>query len=121
MDEEKDANEAAKQIDAKPDRNIAIYPLAIPLLAGPAEFVTTIVFSSRVDTMGDFATFRAAVLAGTLVVWMAMAFAAAVARFLNETVTNIGTKVLGILLAAIAIEMTLTGIDAHFIPLVSSS
>ncbi len=29
MDEEKDANEAAKQMDAKPDRNIAIYPLAI--------------------------------------------------------------------------------------------
>lgn len=100
---------------------IAIYPLAIPLLAGPGAFVTTIVFSSRVDTLGDLAAICAAIAATALVLWLAMAFATAAGRFLNQTAISIGTKILGILLAAISVEMIIAGIDAHFIPLFGNS
>lgn len=114
------ANEPATQKEAGPSRDIAVYPLAIPLLAGPGVFVTTIVFSSRVETVGDFATLSGAIAAVVIVLWLAMAFATTAARFLNKTAISIGTKVLGILLAAVSVEMILAGIDAHFIPLFSS-
>lgn len=116
-EEDDDAKEAAEQKQQKPGKSIAVYPLAIPLLAGPGAFVTTIVFSSRIESVGDFLTVSAAILAVVLLLWLAMAFATTAMRFLNKTAINIGTKVLGILLAAVSVEMILAGIDAHFIPL----
>ena len=116
-EEDEDAEEAAKQKDEKPGKSIAVYPLAIPLLAGPGAFVTTIVFSSRVESIPDFLTICAALGAVVLILWLAMAFATTAARFLNKTAINIGTKVLGILLAAVSVEMILAGVDDHFFPL----
>lgn len=120
-EEDEDAKEAAKQKDGKPSKSIAVYPLAIPLLAGPGAFVTAIVFSSRVHSISDFLTLTAAIGAVVLVLWLAMAFATTAARFLNKTAINIGTKVLGTLLAAVSVEMILAGIDDHFIPLFTAN
>jgi small neutral amino acid transporter SnatA (MarC family) len=46
-----------------------------------------------------------------------MASTQKVARFISETAINIVTKVLGILLAAVSVEMILAGVDEHFLPL----
>ena len=118
-EEDEDAKEAIKEKHAMPGKSIAVYPLAIPLLAGPGVFVTTIVFSSRVDStggsMGGHLGLIAAIAAVVFVLWLSMAFATTAARFLNKTAVNIGIKIVGILLAAVSVEMILTGIDAHFI------
>jgi multiple antibiotic resistance protein len=111
-DEEQDAAEGQER-----QRNIAVYPLAIPLLAGPGAFVTTIVFSSRVGSLGDLLSLAAGIVAVVLVLWLAMAFATPAARYLNKSTINIGTRILAILLAAVAMEMIIAGIDAHFLPL----
>jgi MarC family membrane protein len=119
-DVDKDAKEALEE-EAKAaaeDKSIAVYPLAIPLLAGPAVFVTTVVFSSRVDAIGDMFGLASAIVAISLVTWLAMALATPMARLLNKTAINIGTRILGILLAAIAVEMIVAGIDDHFLPLI---
>lgn len=120
-EEDEAAKEAIEQKAASANKNIAVYPLAIPLLAGPGVFVTTIVFSSRLATTGDFAALGAAVLSIVLVLWLAMAFATTAARFLNKIAITIGTKILGILLAAVAVEMIIAGIDAHFLPLLTGN
>ena len=114
-----EAKTAIKEKSTSSKASIAIYPLAIPLLAGPGVFVTTIVFSSRLSSAGDFVALGSAIFFIVLVLWFSMAFANTAARFLNKTTISIGTKILGILLAAVAVEMMLTGFDAHFIPLLS--
>lgn len=119
-EEEDDARLAAKAQSTSPGRNIAIYPLAIPLLAGPGAFVTTIVFSSRVDSLGGFISLSAAIAAVVGALWLAMAFATTAGRYLNHTAINISTKILGILLAAVSVEMILTGIDDHFLPMLQA-
>lgn len=107
---------AATDVGATPTRaSVAVYPLAIPLLAGPGAFVTTIVFSSRIKSLSDFATLCATIGAIVLVLWLSMAFATQATKFLNKTAINIGTKILGILLAAVSVEMVIAGIDAHFL------
>lgn len=120
-EEDRDADEATRRQKAGSSKNIAVYPLAIPLLAGPGVFVTTIVFSSRVDTIGDFSALSGAVAAVVVILWLSMAFASTASRFINKTAINICTKVLGILLAAVSVEMILAGVDAHFIPLFTSN
>ena len=104
---------------ARPPRDIAVYPLAIPLIAGPGSFVTTIVMSSRVSSWGDFLTLGAAIVANALVLWLSLAFAVQFTRIFGQTVVSIGTPLLAILLAAIAVELVFTGIDAHVQGLVS--
>ena len=118
-EEDEEAKTAIEQTAAAPKKNIAIYPLAIPLLAGPGAFVTTIVFSSRLEALGDFAALGTAILSIVVVIWLAMAFATTAARFLSKIAISIGTKILGILLASVAVEMILAGIDGHFLPLLS--
>ncbi|MDX1423522.1 MAG: MarC family protein [Kiloniellales bacterium] len=112
---EEEAKEAIEREAAASRKNIAVYPLAIPLLAGPGVFVTTIVFSSRLSNSSDFVALGAAILAIVVLLWLAMAFATTAARFLNQVAITIGTKILGILLAAVSVEMMINGIDAHFL------
>jgi multiple antibiotic resistance protein len=112
---EEEAKEAIEREAAASRKNIAVYPLAIPLLAGPGVFVTTIVFSSRLSNSSDFVALGAAILAIVILLWLAMAFATTAARFLNQVAITIGTKILGILLAAVSVEMMINGIDAHFL------
>jgi MarC family membrane protein len=119
-EDKKDSVEAIESGAGAARKDIAVYPLAIPLLAGPGAFVTTIVFSSRLTTMGDFAALGAAIFAVVLLLWLAMAFATTASRFLSEIAITIATRILGILLAAVAVEMIIKGIDAHFLPLLST-
>ena len=102
-------------------QNIAVYPLAIPMLAGPGAFVTTIVLSSRVQSLGDFISLCAGILAVAFLLWLALALATPLARYLNTATIKIGTRILAIVLAAVAVEMILTGIDAHFLPLLQTA
>lgn len=117
MEEKEDADRVTQKTKDKPDKSIAVYPLGIPLLAGPGSIVTVIVFSSRIEGVRDFIAVALAIVSVVVVLWLAMAFATTAARFLNETAINVGTKVLGILLAAVSVEMILSGIDAHFLRL----
>ena len=114
--EQKDAEDAIEEQANAPARgkDIAVYPLAIPLLAGPAVFVTTIVFSVRVNGIGDLLSMGGSILAIALVVWLTLALGTRIARLLSKTAVNIATRILGILLAAIAVEMMIAGIDRHF-------
>lgn len=95
-------------------RNIGVYPLTIPLLAGPGMFTTSIIFSSRLTTLADFTALLAVAVIIAFQYWISMVFAAAAARYINETTIRIGTRILGILLAAISVELVLSGI-ADFI------
>lgn len=100
------------------EKDIAVYPLGIPLLAGPGVFVTTIVFTVRVNNAGDLLSMGGAILAIALVTWLALALSTRMARTLGRTAINVATRILGILLAAIAVEMILAGIDRHFVPMI---
>jgi len=115
-EEEEEAQEAIEETAASAKKDIAVYPLAIPLLAGPGTFVTVIVFTSRLETTTDYIALGAALIAVVLILWLAMAFATTAGRFLGKVATTIVTKILGILLAAVAVEMMIRGVDAHFFP-----
>jgi multiple antibiotic resistance protein len=99
--------------EAGAKEDISVFPLAIPLIAGPGALTSTLLLMEKAG--GDMAL-RASILA-VMVVVMAMTYgilvsADVVRRVLGITGVNVVGRVLGIILAAIAVQFILNGIRA---------
>jgi multiple antibiotic resistance protein len=94
-------------------RDIAAFPLAIPLMAGPGAITATVLLSGRAGS--DMA--RMAVLIGIVAVVMAACFlvflaAARIERLLGKTGNTVLSRLLGVLLAAMAVQFVVDGVKA---------
>lgn len=91
--------------------DIAVFPLATPMLAGPGAIATVMVLMSRA---GGHATAIAAVFVAITVTcgvaWLLMRSAARVERWLPKTLLRAFERVMGLLLAAVAVEFIAGGI-----------
>ena len=89
-----------------------IFPLAIPLIAGPSALATVLVLASRQpERVFEWSAALVCAMAASAVVLLA---ADVLDRFLGESVISGFEKLMGLLLAAIAVEMTLSGIAHYF-------
>jgi multiple antibiotic resistance protein len=79
--------------------------LGTPLLAGPGAIVATMVFVGRCDGAGDWAALGVGVAGVHLVLWLGLRFSGLVLRVLREAGVLLITRVAGMLLAAIAVQM----------------
>ncbi|MCX8101298.1 MAG: MarC family protein [Geminicoccaceae bacterium] len=100
-------------VEERPGSDIAVFPLGIPLIAGPAAITTTILLADR---LGESASGRlalllalAAVLAAT---WLALAAASRLDRLLGPTLIGVLSRLLGLLLGALAAQYVLDGLRA---------
>jgi multiple antibiotic resistance protein len=88
----------------------ALVPIATPLLAGPGAIATVIVLSRRHHDFGGKASVLIGILAALLVVYVGMASADRLARFLPESLIQFLTRVFGLLLSAIAVQLVVNGV-----------
>ena len=99
-------------------RNIAVVPLAIPLTIGPGAIATAIVFAHQLDDASEIVTLVPVVLGVCLLVWLGLRFAGPIAALFGDTVISVITRIMAIILAAVAIEMVVTGVvdvvDQHY-------
>jgi multiple antibiotic resistance protein len=98
--------------------NIAVVPLAIPLLAGPGAISTTIIYAHKVQGVIDVAILVIAALLVALSVAVALHLADSIANRLGRTGINIVTRIMGLILAAVAIEFMADGLIQLFPKLV---
>jgi len=104
---------AEEQTEAGSRPDITVFPLAIPLLAGPGAFATVLVFVARADGKTDYL----AVLFGCIILvlalsWATLRLAGGVTRILGHTGINVITRVFGIVLAALAVQLVADGVIA---------
>ena len=95
--------------EARGRRDIAIFPLSIPLIAGPGALASVMILAGEAEGMpglGMVIAMGAAVLAMT---YAALLTADRVARALGRTGVNVITRVLGILLSALAVQYIADG------------
>jgi len=95
--------------------NVALVPLGTPLLAGPGAIVATMVFVQRGLTQGEslvshWVAIALAVIAVHVCVYLAMRFANVIQRLLKESGVTLVTRIAGLLLAAIAVQMVATAV-----------
>lgn len=88
-----------------PDVNVALVPLGTPLLAGPGAIVATIVFVRGAHGLADGAAIAAGLVAVHVVLYAALRFAVVILRVIRESGVLLLTRISGLLLSAIAIQL----------------
>lgn len=91
--------------------DIAITPLAIPMLAGPGAITTVMILSSRVAGLGDAITLLLAILLVSLLSFIVFYLVTKRVSFVSLIVQKIFTRLMGLLLAAIAVQFILNGVS----------
>lgn len=92
--------------------NVALVPLGTPLLAGPGAIVATMVFTKRVDGVGDADAIALGIIGVHLVLWLAMRFSLPILRLIRESGVLLVTRIAGLLLSAIAVQMVADAVRA---------
>lgn len=85
--------------------NIALVPIGTPLLAGPGAIVATMLFVQQADGVGDHAAIGAAIVAVMLTVWVVLRFSNGIVKILRPGGIEVLTRIAGLLLAAIAVQL----------------
>lgn len=88
----------------------SVFPLALPLIVGPGAITTIILLAGQAQGATDFAAITGVILAVLFIVLLAFLASNAIERFLGKTGLNILTRVLGMLLAALAVQFILDGL-----------
>jgi len=104
-----------EQAEAETKSNIAVVPLAIPLLTGPGSVSTVIIYAQKAAAWLDYVILVGSGVAIGLLVWGALNLAGPIARLLGQTGINVATRLMGLLLAAIAVEIMSEGL-LHLFP-----
>lgn len=105
---EKQTPEEAKEAVDK--ESIAVVPLAIPLLSGPGAISTTIIYATERSSWTHIGIIIACCLLISLTTWGALRVATPVSRWLGKTGVNIAIRIMGLLLAAVAVEIFASGL-----------
>ncbi len=92
--------------------NVAFVPLGTPLLAGPGAIVATMLFVRRANDGADVAAFAVAVVMVAVVLWLTMRFSGLIHRILRASGVELITRIAGLLLSAIAVQLVADAIRA---------
>jgi multiple antibiotic resistance protein len=95
-------------------RDIALVPLAMPLLSGPGAISTVLVLTARSQNRTEDALVVAAAALVMLLTFLIFCFASALLGFFKESGLRLLTRLMGLILAALAVQFVLTGIKAAF-------
>ena len=94
--------------------NVALVPLGTPLLAGPGAIVAAMVaVESASGSIVGWTSVTAAMIATHVVIWLTLRFSVALHRFLGDSAIRVLTRIFGLLLAAIAVQMIADGVLAY--------
>jgi len=90
--------------------SIAVVPLTIPLLTGPATISTVVIYAERAQTVWQMAALVGYGVVIALATAVAFALAEPIARVLGKTGISVMTRLMGLILAALAVEVMALGL-----------
>ncbi len=99
-------------VEGELKENIAVVPLAIPLLTGPGTISTVIIYADKAETWLQRASLIGSGVAIALLVFLALSAADPISRALGRTGINVATRLMGLMLAALGVELIVDGLIA---------
>jgi multiple antibiotic resistance protein len=102
-------SEEAKEAEDK--ESIAAVPIATPLLAGPGAISTVIIFAQESFHPPHISLILISSLVVALLSWIALRVANPISKIMSKTAINIIRRLMGLLLAAIAVEFIVGGLS----------
>lgn len=94
--------------------SVAVVPIAIPLLAGPGAMSTVIIAMHRSTAPYHSAMIVGIILTISLVLWLVLRLARPIGELLGDNGLNVLNRIFGLILAAIAVEVTANGLKQLF-------
>jgi multiple antibiotic resistance protein len=99
--------------------DIAVTPLAIPMLSGPGAISTTIVLQNEAKNLAEHVALYGCIATVMLASYFILRVAARGAKWLNPIAMSIAIRIMGLLLAAVAIQFMLNAIKVFRLDLIS--
>lgn len=96
-------------MEGQQKEDVAVTPLGIPMLAGPAAMSTVMVLSAQATGTAAHAVVYAAIVVVMLISWASLRLADRLFARLGESGIRVATRVMGLILAAIAVQFVLSG------------
>jgi multiple antibiotic resistance protein len=93
-----------------PGHDPSVFPLALPLIVGPGVITTIILLAGQSDGTLHYLAITGVMAANLVIVWLTFLAAPAFERVLGKVGINVITRVLGMLLAALAMQFILDGL-----------
>lgn len=98
--------------DQNKTSNVALVPLGTPLLAGPGAIVATMLFVQGSDSAGEYFAIAVAIVAVMVAVYLVLRYSGVLVRILRPSGIEVLTRIAGLLLAAIAVQLMADAIAA---------
>ena len=106
--------ERAERVKAGPIEDVSVFPMAMPMLAGPGAIASIMLLMSRAEGTEQTLVILAALGAVMLLTLAALLAAAPLMRVFGDRVEAVLTRLLGVLLAALATQFVIDGLRGSF-------
>jgi multiple antibiotic resistance protein len=107
--------ERAREIEGTPDAvDISVFPMAIPMIAGPGSIASIMLLIGRADGPVEWAIVLAAMSAVIALTLLALLSAGPIMRLIGARVEAMITRILGVILAALAAQFVVDGLKQSF-------
>lgn len=97
-------------VEGQAKEEVALTPLAIPILAGPGAISTAMVLATQAKTLADLSAVYGSILLTAVISYVTLRVGGRALAVLGQTGIRVMTRIMGLLLAAIATQFILTGI-----------
>jgi multiple antibiotic resistance protein len=105
----------AEKIAATPEiEDVSVFPMAMPMLAGPGAIAAVMLLMNEAEGYGEMAEVLAALAAVLVITAAALVAAGPLIRLLGDKVEAVITRLLGVLLAALAAQYVIDGLKGSF-------
>jgi len=105
----------ANEVNATPEiEDISVFPMAIPMIAGPGSIASIMLLMARSNGLEESLTVLAALAAILVLTLIALLAAGPLMRLLGHKLEAMITRVLGVILGALAAQFVIDGISAAF-------
>jgi len=99
-----------EELEARKSHDISVFPLAMPLMAGPGAISAVILLTTGATSDLEFWLVLAAIVVILALCWLTLLIAIPIQRLLGLTGLSVVSRVVGILLAALAVQFVFDGI-----------
>ncbi|UVO50799.1 MarC family protein [Sphingomonas sp. SUN019] len=103
----------AAKVTAEEAEDVSIFPMAMPMIAGPGSIASVMLLMARNDGIERSAVVLAALGANLLLTLIALLAAGPLMRVLGHKIEAVITRLLGVLLAALAVQFVIDGLQAQ--------
>ena len=105
----------AQSIEGTPEaEDISVFPMAIPMIAGPGSIASAMLWVSRADGSAEVAAVLAAITIVMVLTMLALLAAGQIMRLIGEKLEAMITRILGVILAALAAQFVIDGLKQSF-------